>query len=86
MGNRTKPYHRPSLEELDEIIKELKLTNIGKSQWDLNYKTVAERHNVESGLLMIRVTSMWDTIKEFYIKNTDTGLYKTWFEYKERNK
>jgi len=84
MGNRPKPYHRPSLKELDEIIKELKLTNIAKSQWDLNYKTVAERHNVEAGLLMIRVTSMWDTVKEFYIKNTETELYKTWNEYKQK--
>ena len=66
MGNRPVPYHRPSLEELDEIIKELKPTGIAKSKWDLNYKTVAERHNVEAGLLMIRVTSMWDTVKEFY--------------------
>lgn len=84
MGNRPKPYHRPSLKELDEIIKELKLTRIAKSQWDLNYKTVAERHNVEAGLLMIRVTSMWDTVKEFYIKNTETELYKTWNEYKQK--
>jgi hypothetical protein len=84
MGNRPMPYHRPSLEELDKIIEELKPTRIAKSKWDLNYKTVAERHNVEAGLLMIRVTSMWDTVKEFYIKNTETELYKTWNEYKEK--
>ena len=86
MGNRPEPYKRPTVEELNEIIKELKPTRIAKSKWDLNYKTVAEKHNVEAGLLMIRVTSMWDLVKDFYIKNTETGLYKTWFEYKERNK
>lgn len=79
-----KDYTRLSVNELESIRDELLQTyHYGKKKYCV--QSVAHKYNIEQGLCLILVSSMWDTFKPYYEGNTVSGLYKNWLEYKDES-
>ena len=78
-------YHRPTVRELTALRSEVmdaveKVRHIkGKS----GVQAIAQRENIEQGLLLILATDLWWSFKEVYRFNTDTELYLDWVEYRD---
>jgi len=82
-----KAYRRPTVDELEALRPEL-LEDMEDARRFPDRRTgvgrIGVRENIEQGLLMILGSSLWDAgFRELYEKNTDTGLYEHWAEYKD---
>ena len=82
-----KPYDRWTVEELEAIRPAVKEAIEKASMHYQNDRTgvqgLANKYNLEQGLLMILGTDLWWSFKDHYEKNTDTKLYLKWAEYRD---
>jgi|DEB0MinimDraft_3_1074331.scaffolds.fasta_scaffold01047_2 hypothetical protein len=80
-----KAYDRWSVEDLEKIrdeVREAYEFAMKRRQGD-GFQSIANKYNLEQGLLMILATDLWDTFKDKYRENTDSGLYLKWQEYRD---
>ncbi len=75
-------YTRYDVRTLEEIIKPELLETWNSNRNTYTFQTISVKYNVEQGLLMILVSSLWETFKETYEANNKDGTYLNWKEYR----
>jgi|TARA_R100001530_G_scaffold38698_2_gene29909 hypothetical protein len=80
--HRRTDYSRLSLEEIEAIRPELEDTYKAYND-SYAYTTVANRYNIEPGILMLLMSDCWKDFKIYYEGNSLSGLYKKFLEYRD---
>jgi len=78
-------YVRPSVEYLNALRPEViaAVEAVSHRPGKSGVMSIAYRENIEQGLLLILATDFWWSFEDIYRRNTQTGLYKNWTEYKD---